>query len=125
MSNPDPFDSAVELHQAGRLAEDEAFCRHILMREPNRPGPLLLLGVMPDRIVFADGLPREQYLARLARSPERLRAVRDKLAVNRATMPLFGMTGLARKVEGAYEPVWRRRGDGPAAFDVKMETRPR
>jgi predicted O-linked N-acetylglucosamine transferase (SPINDLY family) len=46
MSTPDPFDKAVELHEAGRLAEAEAVCHQLIAAQPDSPGPLLLLGII-------------------------------------------------------------------------------
>ena len=46
MSGPSLFDRAIELLEAGRLAEAETLCRQILSGEPERSGALLLLGVI-------------------------------------------------------------------------------
>ena len=39
----------------------------------------------------------------MAREPARLKAIRDKLAANRATAPLFDMARFTRNLESAYE----------------------
>ena len=46
MSDPDPFDRAMALHEAGRLAEAEAICRQLVSAQSGSPGPLLLLGII-------------------------------------------------------------------------------
>lgn len=56
----------------------------------------------------------------LARDPDRLAAVRAKLARNRETAPLFDARRFARHLEAAYTTMWERwqRGEPPAAFVV-------
>ena len=46
MSDLDPFDRAIELQEAGRLAEAEALCREIIASQPGHSGALLLLGIV-------------------------------------------------------------------------------
>jgi len=62
-------------------------------------------------LLTAAGLPElitgtaEEYEAlalALARDPARLKALRDRLAANRATAPLFDTPRLARELEAAY-----------------------
>ena len=68
-------------------------------------------GRVAASLLTAAGLPElitesaEEYEAlalALARDPARLRALRDKLAANRATAPLFDTPRLARDLEAAY-----------------------
>lgn len=56
----------------------------------------------------------------LARDPDRLGALRDKLTANLATAPLFDTDRTRRQVEVAFEVAWRRRLAGlePRSFDV-------
>ena len=56
----------------------------------------------------------------LARDPDRLGALRDKLTANLATAPLFDTDRTRRQVEMAFEVAWRRRLAGlePRSFDV-------
>ncbi|MEE4451819.1 tetratricopeptide repeat protein [Novosphingobium resinovorum] len=81
-------------------------------------------------LVHAIGLPemavesREAYAATalaLARDPERLTALRARLAANRSTHPLFDTIGYTRRVEQAFAEMHRRRLDGlaPEAFEVR------
>lgn len=60
----------------------------------------------------------ERIALDLARSPERLAALRAKLKCNLETSPLFDMTRLARHIEAAYEMMWQRRDAPPQSFSV-------
>ncbi|VVB43180.1 hypothetical protein RHAL1_00593 [Beijerinckiaceae bacterium RH AL1] len=63
----------------------------------------------------------ERIALRLARDPEALRAVRDRLAAARADSPLFDMPRFTRHLEAAYAGMAATASDGrePAAFDVE------
>jgi predicted O-linked N-acetylglucosamine transferase (SPINDLY family) len=80
---------------------------------------------MPELI--ATNLADYETLAlELARSPERLAAIRAKLSRNRASHPLFNTALLCRNIEGAYETMWDiwQRGDSPRSFSVtEMDTK--
>jgi len=56
----------------------------------------------------------------LARDPDRLGALRAKLAASLATAPLFDTDGTRRQVEAAFGIAWRRHLAGlePRSFDV-------
>jgi len=67
---------------------------------------------------------REGYEAlavNLARDADRLAEIREKLARNRATHPLFDTVRLCRHIESAYETMSQRRqrGEPPVSFAVK------
>jgi len=67
---------------------------------------------------------REAYTAaaiRLAREPDALRDIRERLAANRLIYPLFDTARFARHLESAYQCMWSRyrRGLQPAAFSVE------
>src|SRR6185295_16586517 len=57
---------------------------------------------------------------RLAREPERLAALRGKLADNRDVRPLFDTERFTRAIEAAYATMWERaeRGEPPQGFAV-------
>jgi predicted O-linked N-acetylglucosamine transferase (SPINDLY family) len=68
-------------------------------------------GRVAASLVTAAGLPElvtqsaeeyESLALALARDPARLKALREKLAANRATAPLFDTPRLARNIEAAY-----------------------
>ena len=72
---------------------------------------------MAASLLTAIGLPElivetaEEYEARalaLARDPSRLKGLRDKLAANRATAPLFDTPRLARDLETLYRRMLER-----------------
>jgi protein O-GlcNAc transferase len=56
----------------------------------------------------------------LAREPERLAALKAKLAANRTRAPLFDTGLFARKLEIAFREIWRLRcaGSRPATLDI-------
>jgi protein O-GlcNAc transferase len=56
----------------------------------------------------------------LARDPVLLASIRQKLARNRQTHPLFNTARFARHIEAAYGAMWERhqRGEPPASFAV-------
>jgi len=69
-------------------------------------------------LLSAAGLPElitrtpEEYEATalgLAREPARLKAIREKLAANRATAPLFDMARFTRGLEAAYETMLKEK----------------
>jgi predicted O-linked N-acetylglucosamine transferase (SPINDLY family) len=62
----------------------------------------------------------ERIALELARSPEKMAAIRARLGRARKTSPMFDMTRLARQIEGAYEIMWQRHldGDAPQSFTV-------
>jgi len=80
--------------------------------------------------VAAAGLPEliapsleayERLAVDLARTPARLRELRERLEKNRATAPLFDIAGYTRNLETAYARMWDawRGGQAPAAFAVE------
>lgn len=86
-------------------------------------------GRVAASLLSAIGLPElitlslEEYAAlatRLATTPALLAAVREKLATNRATYPLFDTRRYCRHLEAAYTIMWERhqRGEAPAGFAV-------
>jgi predicted O-linked N-acetylglucosamine transferase (SPINDLY family) len=90
-------------------------------------------GALPGRVaaslLTAVGLPEmvtrtlEEYEAlatALAAEPERLRRIRDRLARNRLTHPLFDTARFTRHLEAAFEEMVRlhRQGESPRSFSV-------
>jgi predicted O-linked N-acetylglucosamine transferase (SPINDLY family) len=73
-------------------------------------------GRVAASLLHAVGLPEaiaptleayEELAVTLARDPERLAALRARLAANRATAPLFDTPGFARNIEAIYERLAR------------------
>jgi predicted O-linked N-acetylglucosamine transferase (SPINDLY family) len=82
-------------------------------------GSLLTAVGLPELITYS----LEEYEARaltLARDPAQLAALRQKLAINRTTYPLFDTERFTRHIEAAYTTMWERsrRGEPPQSFAV-------
>jgi predicted O-linked N-acetylglucosamine transferase (SPINDLY family) len=71
-------------------------------------------------LITASVADYEALALRLARDPHRLSAVRQTLARNRDTYPLFDTTRFTRHLEAAYGTMWERaeRGEQPRSFAV-------
>jgi protein O-GlcNAc transferase len=75
----------------------------------SRVASSLLTAVGMPELIAPD---REAFVATaidLAHNPERLRALREKLALNRATAPLFDTELYTRRLEAAFEAMHARR----------------
>jgi predicted O-linked N-acetylglucosamine transferase (SPINDLY family) len=87
---------------------------------PGRVAASLLRAIgLPELVTHA--LADYEALAfELAREPERLRAIREKLQTNRLTTPLFDSRRFTRHIESAFETMWRmqRAGESPRPFAV-------
>lgn len=80
----------------------------------------LLHAVGAPELVTANAAEYEARALHLARHPEELRALRERLETQRLRCPLFDTTRFTRHLEWALEHMCerRRRGLPPAAFDV-------
>jgi len=60
----------------------------------------------------------------LAREPTRLAGIKQKLAYNRETCPLFDTLGFTRHIEAAYFTMWERaqRGEPPQSFAIALQS---
>jgi predicted O-linked N-acetylglucosamine transferase (SPINDLY family) len=85
-----------------------------------RVGESLLNAVGLPELVTRNLADYETLALALARDPARLRALRERLACNRPTAPLFDIDRFRRHIEAAYMTMWdiHRRGEPPRAFDV-------
>lgn len=63
----------------------------------------------------------ERLALELARQPERLSAIRRKLADNRLSTPLFDTELFTRHIEAAYRAVYARHIDGLAPADIEID----
>ncbi len=80
-----------------------------------------LLGAVGLPELITGSLADYEALAlRLARDPQRLAALRQKLVRNRNTYPLFDTDRFTRHMEAAYTTMWERaeRGERPQSFAV-------
>lgn len=82
-------------------------------------GSLLTAVGMPE-LITSSLADYEALALHLARSPDRLGALRGKLAHNRSTTPLFDTPGFARYLEQAYARMWAQylSGTPPQGFAV-------
>jgi predicted O-linked N-acetylglucosamine transferase (SPINDLY family) len=62
----------------------------------------------------------EAMALRLAQEPERLAAIRRRIANGRATAPLFNTERFCRSLERAYEMMWRRTEQGLAPAPLRV-----
>ncbi|MBX7199468.1 MAG: tetratricopeptide repeat protein [Rhodospirillaceae bacterium] len=74
---------------------------------------------LPD-LVTSDLAAYESRALELASTPEKLHALRDRLAQNRLTCALFDTEKFCRHLEAAYRAMWdrQRAGQPPAHIDV-------
>ena len=80
-----------------------------------------LLGALGLPELVTETLADYEALAlALAREPQRLRPLREKLALGRTTAPLFDTAATTRALEAAYAQMWERhrRGEAPRGFAV-------
>lgn len=85
-----------------------------------RVGASLLQAVGLAELVTENLQKYEALAIALAREPARLAALRQKLARNRHSTPLFDTAAFARDIETAYQTMWdiHCRGDAPRGFAV-------
>jgi predicted O-linked N-acetylglucosamine transferase (SPINDLY family) len=80
-----------------------------------------LLGAigLPE-LITEDWAAYEALALKLAREPDLLRGLRDRLAQNHATHPLFDTDRFRRHIESAYRQIWEiaERGEAPNHFAV-------
>jgi protein O-GlcNAc transferase len=87
----------------------------------SRLGASLLHGIGLDELAVRNVEEYEALATELVTSPERLRALKTKLAQNRETYPLFDTERLVRNLERAYLEMWRihESGGPPQSFSVE------
>jgi predicted O-linked N-acetylglucosamine transferase (SPINDLY family) len=83
---------------------------------------LLRAAGMPELVTTSLAEYEELALA-LARDPQRLAALREKLARNRSSVPLFDTEGFARDLESIYVAMWERQQAGlaPESFSASSK----
>jgi predicted O-linked N-acetylglucosamine transferase (SPINDLY family) len=85
-----------------------------------RVGASLLTALGLPELIADDGAGYERITLHLAQSPEALKGVREKLARNAATFPLFDTKRYARNLESAYLAMWRRHEQGLAPDHITV-----
>ena len=86
-------------------------------------------GRVASSLLSAVGLPElitddlqayQALVLRMARDPSLLAGIREKLARNRRTMPLFDTARSRTHIETAFTTIWEisRRGEAPRGFAV-------
>jgi predicted O-linked N-acetylglucosamine transferase (SPINDLY family) len=87
---------------------------------PGRVAASLLRAIDMPELISASLDEYEALALALAQDPARLAALREKLARNRESQPLFDTIRTTRALEAAYTTMWQRSQAGlpPAAFRV-------
>jgi predicted O-linked N-acetylglucosamine transferase (SPINDLY family) len=87
---------------------------------PGRVAESLLNAIGLPELVAKDQQDYEALAVRLARDPQALSVLSQKLETNRLAMPLFDTARFARGVEAAYQTMWEmsRAGETPRSFTV-------
>lgn len=93
---------------------------------PSRVGASLVTALGLPELVCRDFPDYEDRALFLARHPQRLAALKNKLAANRNSCPLFDTEARVRQLEAAFGEMWRRHLAGlpPASFEVKRQPEP-
>jgi protein O-GlcNAc transferase len=80
----------------------------------------LIKAVGLDELITHSLEDYEALALKIASDPSSLAAIKDRLARNRSTFPLFNTERMTRQIEVAYMTMWERyqRGEGPRAFRV-------
>jgi predicted O-linked N-acetylglucosamine transferase (SPINDLY family) len=78
---------------------------------------------LPELITHTDG-DYEELAVALANDPRRLAALKDKLAANRLTQPLFDCPRFTRHLEAAYLAVMERHWRGEAPCHLRIPPQP-
>jgi predicted O-linked N-acetylglucosamine transferase (SPINDLY family) len=83
----------------------------------------LLNAVDLPELVTANWQDYEALAVKLATDPALLHAIRQKLARNRQTTPLFDTDRTRRHIESAYAKMWEifQRGEAPQSFEIEAE----
>jgi protein O-GlcNAc transferase len=86
----------------------------------SRVAASLATAVGLDELVTSSLQDYEALALKLANDPSQLRALRERLARNRLTHPLFDTARFTRHIEAAYTAMWEcyQRGEPPKAFAV-------
>jgi predicted O-linked N-acetylglucosamine transferase (SPINDLY family) len=78
----------------------------------------LLLALGLPELVTGSEAEYEALALTLAREPEKLTALREKLKAARTSAPLFDTARTTRAIERAYQTMFENRGQPPRSFSV-------
>ena len=89
-----------------------------------RVGTSLLSALGLPELIADSPAAYESIALQLAQNPLLLAQLKERLARNRLTYPLFDTSRYTRNLEAAYSAMWRRHrnGDPPASFAVDATT---
>jgi protein O-GlcNAc transferase len=90
---------------------------------PGRVAASLLGAISLSELATDSAEEFEALAVKLANDPKGLKDVRDKIAKNRSTSPLFDTDRFRRNIEAAYVKMWEHwlAGEKPKGFAVKVE----
>jgi len=113
---------AIQYHQSGQLQKAEEIYKKILRINPNHPDSLHLLGVLAYQVGKIDIAVTliSKAIQNNPNNPGKLQAIRQKLAKNLTTEPLFDTPRFARNLEKAYKEMWKIfiAGESPRQIEV-------
>ena len=87
---------------------------------PGRVAASLLNVIGLPELITQDLDAYEALALALARNPQRLISLRQKLSTNRASYPLFDMARFAKHIESAYVAMWKRHQAGLAPEHIRV-----
>ena len=87
---------------------------------PGRVAASLLKAIGLPELITRDLAEYEALALELAANPQRLQAVRQKLAANRLTHPLFDAARFTKHIESAYVSMWERHRAGLAPRHIHV-----
>ena len=91
----------------------------------SRVGASLLNAVGLPELIAGSHQEYEALALDLATDPEKLRALRDRLAGQRLSSPLFDTPRFVRHLEEGYTQIWERQRAGLPPADIRVVTAPR
>jgi predicted O-linked N-acetylglucosamine transferase (SPINDLY family) len=117
-------------YNAGTTASDALWAGLPVLTCPgrclaSRYAASLLQAVGLPELITANAKEYEDTAVRLALNPSELKGIREKLAANRATAPLFDAVLFARGLESAYAKIYERyHGDLPPVHILQESHHP-
>ena len=91
---------------------------------PGRVAASLLRAIGLPELITKDLDEYETLALELATQPEKLSALRQTLAANRLTRPLFDTARFTKHLEFAYRAMWERHRDGLAPDHIHVSPQP-